>query len=980
MLICLFIDEIDSEGRIFNFGKSPNSFSVCGMEGYICLMVLMALVFGVPLIILSNRVSTLDFRIRSLEGLIANLSPAPQTAEAPERAKRDDMPPVISKPTPPLAKPELEPPLATESAPVDSVEPMEKSEPASDPIPVLPDMADQPDVSDLPEPVAAHTAVTPADAEPSVIEPATAQTTEPLESQEPEAAKDSFELEVGKVWFVRVGVVLVLTGLVFLAKMGYKNISDHIRPYLNASLLYLISFGMMGAGLFLRERFAVLKNYSEVLTGGGMAAVYFSTYALYFVKAPVLGLIGSPTLAGVLLAAWAIFIIWFATRKESEVMAMFAVAGAYYASYVPLIHAPSETNIWFTFASNMALAITATVFMVRNRWANLSFLALITTYAGFIFWRFQTAVQGEGEFAQDALFLGLYWLVFTAAGFLSRHDQMTPTKRSTFVNLNNGACFALLSIVLLQVDQLRDSYWVLPTVFGALLLVLFQLAKKWLPKEKLFADLLLAKSTVLMTLGVMTLNLVEDFRGLLLAAEALILTYFGLRTKNRLLQYGAMGAAVVGGLFVGFEVLATSGKFATTPLMLGLFFALLILIAAVMAYRLREHSKVEGPQESMANFFAAFGLLAVGFTLMAVTHEKYTELTVGILFVFALAQIFTAKRWPLESVKVLGEAYLAGSILLGLILALKNINPIDQLWALPLIGVALSVLFLKLRLITGEIAAQLFILTAALLAPIRMFDAEHDLALLTLVPFLTMLGMSHFFLHTHQMLKRENGNTNKQLLASIGTQIYFYAGWALSLIWAFKYVPSEYLFLTYTIVALGHSLAHRRRERLERLIVSGVSMACGLIYFWGLMLNPETGPNLMDLVPLLLLLGAQLTVRKQQGDQMGETTAFANNAAVILINTSLWVWASLMVSGDWDVITWSLLAFVLIGLGIWLKERAHRLYGLVILAVSSGYLVLIAFNHLEGAARILTLIGMGVILILLGLAYTKNQEKLRKIL
>ena len=937
------------------------------MEGYICLMVLMALVFGVPLIILSNRVSTLDFRIRSLEGRMTDPSPAPQTTEAPEPTKTDDIPRVINELNPPLAEPELKPPLATESAPaqVDSMAPLETSEPIADPIPVLSDMADQPNDSELP----------------NVPEPMAALTAETPEAKEPDAANNSFELEVGKVWFVRIGVVLVLTGLVFLAKMGYQDIPDHIRPYLNATLLYLISFSLMGAGLFLRERFAVLKNYSEVLTGGGMAAVYFSTYALYFVKAPILGLIGSPTLAGVLLAAWAIFIIWFATRKESEVMAMFAVAGAYYASYVPLIHAPSETNIWFTFASNMALAITATVFMVRNRWANLSFLALITTYAGFIFWRFQTAVQGEGEFAQDTLFLGLYWLVFTAAGFLSRHDQMTPTKRSTFVNLNNGACFALLSIVLLQVDQLRDSYWVLPTVFGALLLVLSQLAKKWLPEEKLFADLLLAKSTVLITLGVMTLNLVEDFRGLLLAAEALTLTYFGLRTQNRLLQYGAMGVTLIGGIFVGFKVLATSGNFATTPLMLGLFFALLILIAAVVAYRLREHCKVEGPQENMANFFAAFGLLTVGFTLMAVTHEKYTELTVGILFVFALAQIFTAKRWPLESVKVLGEAYLVGSILLGLILALKNINPIDQLWALPLIGVVLSVLFLKLRLITGEIAAQLFILTAALVAPIRMFDAEHDLALLTLVPFLTMLGMSHFFLHTHQMLKKENGNTNKQLLASIGTQIYFYAGWALSLIWAFKYVPSEHLFLTYTIVALGHSLAHRRRKRLERLIVSGVSMTCGLIYFWmGLILDSDTGPNLIDLVPLLMLLGGQLTVRKQQGDQMHGAAAFANTAAVILINTSLWVWASLMVSGDWDVITWSLLAFVLIGLGIWLKERAHRLYGLVILAISSGYLVLIAFKNLEGAARILTLIGMGVILILLGLAYTKNQEKLKEIL
>jgi hypothetical protein len=68
----------------------------------------------------------------------------------------------------------------------------------------------------------------------------------------------------------------------------------------------------------------------------------------------------------------------------------------------------------------------------------------------------------------------------------------------------------------------------------------------------------------------------------------------------------------------------------------------------------------------LANFFAAFGLLTVGFTLMAVTHDKYTKLTVGILFVFPLTPIFSAKSWPLESVKVLGETYLAGSILLGL--------------------------------------------------------------------------------------------------------------------------------------------------------------------------------------------------------------------------------------------------------------------------------------------------------------------------
>ena len=54
---------------------------------------------------------------------------------------------------------------------------------------------------------------------------------------------------------VRIGVVMVLTGLVYLAHMGYKGLSVEIRPYLNASLLYLVSFGMMSAGLFLHRRF-----------------------------------------------------------------------------------------------------------------------------------------------------------------------------------------------------------------------------------------------------------------------------------------------------------------------------------------------------------------------------------------------------------------------------------------------------------------------------------------------------------------------------------------------------------------------------------------------------------------------------------------------------------------------------------------------------------------------------------------------------
>ena len=955
------------------------------MDVLFFVLISVFLIIGMPLIMAFNRLSSLEIRIRSLESRLLEEEKKSPTNPQPTSAQNEELPPIIGtdRPNPESIRedPKEAPPIAEPLADPVSLQTAEANISEHQPT-LVPTVTDLPEITELqPEPVTAQAAE-----EPPVIEHATAPLPEPAATPDiAQSDSNSFELQVGKVWFVRIGVGLVLTGLVFLAKMGYQNISEDIRPYLNAALLYLISFSMMGAGLFLHRRFEVLKNYSEVLTGGGMAAVYFSTYALYFVKAPVLGLINSPTMASLLLAAWAVFIIWFATRKASEVMAMFAVAGAYYASYVPLVHAPADSNIWFTFGSNMALAITATVFVIRNRWANLSFLALITTYIGFIFWRLQIEVRTQEEFTQDAIFLGLYWLVFTVAGFLSRHDQMTATKRSTFIHLNNGACFGLLSIVLLQVHELRDQYWVLPLVFSGILMFLYRAAKKSLPEEKLFADLLLAKSAVLFTLGLMTLQHAEEYRALLLSAEAVTLLYFGLRTRNKLLQYGAMIAGVIGGIFVSDELLMHAGntarQFAVTPLLLGVFFTLFQVTAAGLAYRHRESNLIDGPPLVLASFFAGFGAIMLGATLLTVTHHPYPEYTIAAIFGLALTQIYLNQRWPVPTVKVMGNIYLAGANLLGLIYAMQEIPPNDQLWALPLIGVALSILFLKLRLTTGLIAAQMFILLMVLISPVRMYAGVSGL--LALFPFVIMLGMSHFFLHTRQMLEDEEGDSIKHTLATVATQVYFYTGWALSLVWVLKYVPNDWLFLTYTLIAIAHSLAHQRRERLERVIVSGISLATGLTCFWVSLLmafNDGTTPNVIDLVPLLGLLGAQVFVSRQQGDSMDNTMKIANSAFVVLINTSLWIWTSLMVGGDWDVITWGGLAFILIGMGIWNNERTHRLFGLVVLACSSLYLVLIAFNHLEGAPRILTLIGMGVILIVLGLLYTKNQEKLKEIL
>ena len=70
-----------------------------------------------------------------------------------------------------------------------------------------------------------------------------------LKAKEPDAANNSFELEVGKVVCAnRCGARA--DGFGILGQMGYQDIPDHIRPYLNATLLYLISFSSRARACF----------------------------------------------------------------------------------------------------------------------------------------------------------------------------------------------------------------------------------------------------------------------------------------------------------------------------------------------------------------------------------------------------------------------------------------------------------------------------------------------------------------------------------------------------------------------------------------------------------------------------------------------------------------------------------------------------------------------------------------------------------
>src|SRR5262249_17375811 len=102
-------------------------------------------------------------------------------------------------------------------------------------------------------------------------------------SPRPQPPQRSFEMRLGTYWLVRIGIVMVLTSLVFFGNYAYQNFIVRLGAGGKVTLLYMASAALLGAGTWWQRKATkeALKNYAQVLFAGGLAGVYFTTYAAH---------------------------------------------------------------------------------------------------------------------------------------------------------------------------------------------------------------------------------------------------------------------------------------------------------------------------------------------------------------------------------------------------------------------------------------------------------------------------------------------------------------------------------------------------------------------------------------------------------------------------------------------------------------------------------------------------------------------------
>ncbi len=839
----------------------------------------------------------------------------------------------------------------------------------------------------------------------------------PIVSQADEP-KPSFEMRLGTYWLVRIGAVLILTGLVFFGNLAYQNMGAGGK----VALLYLASGLMLGAGAWWQRKTVKesLQNFAQVLFAGGLAAVYFTTYAAHHI--PALRVIENALLDGALLLCWAGFIAWIADRRKSELLALFATGLAYYTSVITPVGE-------FTLYSNLVLTVTSVVFLVRNRWAGLSWASMIATYAAYAWWRFYHGGEGWRWATPDeglgfgASFLFSYWLIFTVAAFLSKHENIAGNKRASFITFNNGAFFSLFLLTMIQVRTGR--FWQFSLGYGSVLLVLAELSRRFLPAETVAKNTYLTQGLVLVTVG-----LISKFTGtqlaLVLGAESVILFILGTLRKNIFLQTGAYisGAMSVGwgidclerdnfsllllGVAIGgmmalnacwsarqrlwadrremrpepayFTLLAMIMWIATTwfnttsamfPLVLGI--ETLALTASIYLLRVRELALMGQMFLVLAHlsWLARFSdpltpppwwnpALLIGITL-AVSHwwEKQKAITIrqeaGLIFQTIYAVTLVVITLNWLRPDFTAEGWIAITSLLALVVTAYGVK--TRLWPL-------------------AACAQIFLLVSGWQFVAQLFNTKPEwyfpLAPIAVLSTLSFATWNWFARHP------ENNSASRATLLRLA-QLYRWGALAMTICWVHKYIPQAERPWGFALLGVGaFSIAGWRRHR-EAILFSAAFMATGLASLWML---PSRGmlvyaPNFLLAVAIL----AQQQVARRNPERY-ELPDPVQGAMIATGCATLWwllsQWVLLGASGFYLTASWSALAFAFIGGGVLLREKIYRWVGLGILASALGRIVIFDVWKLETFYRVLSFMALGVVLVALGFIYNKYQEKIRE--
>ena len=224
----------------------------------------------------------------------------------------------------------------------------------------------------------------------------------PLPSQkfysQPAKTKAPWEEFIGTNLLNKVGIAVLVLGIGFGAKYSIDHkLLDHFTRMI---LGYLAGMTLIGIAYRLKEKHA---GFSAVLLSGGMAVLYFITYAAhsYFELIPQLP-------AFVLMVLFTVFTVFASVRYNLEIIGIIGLVGAY-AVPVLLSDDSGRVLILFSYINIINMGILYLAFI--KYWKRLYYLSFILTWFIFGSW-YAFSFDSDTHASTSLIFSTLFFLTF----------------------------------------------------------------------------------------------------------------------------------------------------------------------------------------------------------------------------------------------------------------------------------------------------------------------------------------------------------------------------------------------------------------------------------------------------------------------------------------------------------------------------------------------------------------------------------------
>lgn len=302
--------------------------------------------------------------------------------------------------------------------------------------------------------------------------------------------KPKFSLEnfIGLRLINFIGIIVLVIGL----SIGVKYAIDRnlISEGMRITLAYLAGIVLYVLSLQLKKKYVL---FSAILFSGGMASLYFTTYAAHVYYS-----IFSFELAFIIMAVLTVYTVYEAIRYNRQEIALLGLVAAYGIPFLISKNA-DRADLFFLYISLINVGIV--YLSVKKIWKTVGLVAQITTWILFIGW---AATRYDERFKTIAtLFMIFFFLVFLFAVlsyklFQKRSFQMNDAYQQL---MNNVALYiaALFQFGFSEKANNSDLAFITLIVFIVVVLQAISLYKLW--KEELFATRLL--SSLALTLFVM---------------------------------------------------------------------------------------------------------------------------------------------------------------------------------------------------------------------------------------------------------------------------------------------------------------------------------------------------------------------------------------------------------------------------------------------------------------------------------------------